>query len=186
MADKTEMRVQLSGLQEQITGRSRASLTMLLAATGAVLLIVVVNLANLLLARAAGRSKELAVRAAIGAGTGRLVRQMLTESLILAVAGGVLGALAAKWALAAIVWKAPLDIPGLQYVHMDLTALAFVALVSLASGVSVRNASGVADRACRPAGRPRLGEPRHHGSRGWSCAQHIDRCRSGTQRGVAS
>jgi putative ABC transport system permease protein len=135
MADKTELRASLSGLQQQIMGSSRASLTLLLAATGAVLLIVVVNLANLLLARAAGRAKELAVRAAIGAGMGRLVRQMLTESLILAIAGGVLGAFAAQWALAAIVAKAPLDIPGLQYIHMDYTALAFVALVSIASGV---------------------------------------------------
>jgi putative ABC transport system permease protein len=135
MADKTELRASLTGLQEQITGSSRASLTLLLAATGAVLLIVVVNLANLLLARAAGRSKELAVRAAIGAGMGRLVRQMLTESLILAAAGGVLGAWAAQWTLAAIVLKAPLDIPGLQYIHMDLSALAFVTLVSIGSGV---------------------------------------------------
>ena len=135
MADKTELRTSLSGLQEQVTGSSRASLTLLLAATGAVLLIVVVNLANLLLARAAGRAKELAVRAAIGAGMGRLVRQMLTESLILAAAGGVLGALAAEWALAGIVQNAPLDIPGLQYVHMDFTALAFVTLVSIGSGV---------------------------------------------------
>ena len=80
MAEKTAMRVSLSGLQEQITGSSRASLTALLAGGGgAVLLIVVVNLANLLLARAAGRSKELAVRAAIGAGMGRLVRQMLEQ-----------------------------------------------------------------------------------------------------------
>jgi predicted permease len=135
MADKTVMRVSLSGLHQQITGSSRASLTLLLAATGAVLLIVVVNLANLLLARAAGRAKELAVRAAIGAGMGRLVRQMLTESLILALAGGALGALAAQWALKAAIRTAPLEIPGLQYVHMDLTALAFVALVSIASGV---------------------------------------------------
>jgi putative ABC transport system permease protein len=135
MADKTELRVALTGLQGHITGSSRASLTLLLAATAAVLLIVVVNLANLLLARAAGRSKELAVRAAIGAGMGRLMRQMLTESLILAVAGGALGTLAARWALAAIIWKAPLDIPGLQDIHMDVTALAFVTLVSIASGV---------------------------------------------------
>jgi putative ABC transport system permease protein len=135
MADKTELRVALTGLQEQIAGSSRLSLTLLLAATGAVLLIVVVNLANLLLARAAGRTKELAVRAAMGAGMGRLVRQMLTESLILAAAGGVLGALAAQWALEAIILKAPLDIPGLQYIHMDFTALAFVALVSIAAGV---------------------------------------------------
>jgi putative ABC transport system permease protein len=135
MADKTVMRVSLTVLQEQITGSSRANLTLLLAATGAVLLIVVVNLANLLLARAAGRAKELAVRAAIGAGMGRLIRQMLTESLILALAGGALGVLAAEWALQAIVLKAPLDIPGLPYIHMDFAALAFVALVSIASGV---------------------------------------------------
>jgi putative ABC transport system permease protein len=134
LAEKTELRISLSGLQEQIAGRSRTSLTVLLAAAGAVLLIVVVNLANLLLARAAGRAKELAVRAAIGAGTGRLVRQMLTESLLVALVGGVLGALAAQWALAAILVKAPLDIPGLQDIHMDWTALAFAALVSIASG----------------------------------------------------
>jgi putative ABC transport system permease protein len=135
LADKAVLRVSLSGLHEQIAGGSRSSLTLLLAATGAVLLIVVVNLANLLLARAAGRAKELAVRAAIGAGMGRLVRQMLTESLILALAGGTLGALAAQWALTAAVLKAPLEIPGLHDVHMDVTALAFVALVSIASGL---------------------------------------------------
>jgi len=135
MAEKTELRAAISGLQEQMTGSSRAGLTLLLAATGAVLLIVVVNLAHLLLARAAGRRRELAIRAAIGAGMGRLVRQMLTESLLLAAAGGVLGALAAQWALAAIILKAPLDIPGLSDVHMDFTALAFVVLVSAASGV---------------------------------------------------
>jgi predicted permease len=135
MADKTTLRVALTGLQEQITGGSRASLTLLLAATGAVLLIVVVNLANLSLARAAGRSKELAVRAAIGAGMGRLVRQMLTESLVLAAAGGGLGILAAQWALKAIILKAPLDIPGLQDIQLDWTALAFASLVSIASGV---------------------------------------------------
>ena len=134
LADKAVLRVSLSGLHEQIAGGSRSSLTLLLAATGAVLLIVVVNLANLLLARAVGRRKELAIRAALGAGMGRLVRQMLTESLLLAAAGGALGALAAQWALAAIILKAPLDIPGMADVHMDFTALAFVALVSVASG----------------------------------------------------
>ncbi len=135
LPEKTELRAVISGLQEQMTGSSRASLTLLLAAAGAVMLIVVVNLANLLLARASGRRRELAIRAAIGAGTARLVRQMLTESLLLAVAGGLLGALAANWALTAIIWKAPLDIPRLHDLHLDFAALSFAALLSMSSGV---------------------------------------------------
>jgi putative ABC transport system permease protein len=71
----------------------------------------------------------------MGAGAGRLLRQMLTESLMLAGAGGVLGALAANWALTAIIWKAPLDWPRLQDLHMDFVALSFAALLSMASGV---------------------------------------------------
>jgi putative ABC transport system permease protein len=117
-----------------MTGSSRASLTLLLGAAGAVMAIVIVNLANLLLARASGRRRELAIRAAIGAGMARLVRQMLTESLLLAAAGGLLGALAAQWALTAIVWKAPLDVP-LRDLRMDFAVLSFAALLSMASGV---------------------------------------------------
>jgi len=135
LPEKTELRASISGLQEQMTAGARASLTLLLAAAGAVLLIVVVNLANLLLARATGRRRELAIRTALGAGPGRLVRQMLTESLLLAFAGGALGALTARWALTAMILKAPLDIPGLRDVRMDLSAFSFVALVSIASGV---------------------------------------------------
>ena len=135
LPEKTELRAIVSGLQEQMTGSSRASLTLLLAASGAVMVIVIVNLANLLLARTSGRRRELAIRAAIGAGMARLVRQMLTESLLLAAAGGLLGALAAQWALTAIVWKAPLDLPRLQDLHMDFAALAFAALLSMSSGV---------------------------------------------------
>jgi putative ABC transport system permease protein len=135
LPEKAELRATISGLQEQMTGSSRSSLTLLLAASGAVMVIVIVNLANLLLARASGRRRELAIRAAIGAGTARLVRQMLTESLLLAAAGGLLGALAARWALTAIVWKAPLGVPGLQDLHMDFAAFSFAALLSMASGV---------------------------------------------------
>src|SRR5579863_6335415 len=117
--EKVELRTAIAELRDQMTGRSRSSLTLLLAAAGAVLLIVVVNLANLLLARAGGRRRELAIRAAMGAGLGRLVRQMLAESMLLAVAGGALGAVLAEWALSAVVLKAPLDVPGLQDVRMD-------------------------------------------------------------------
>jgi putative ABC transport system permease protein len=135
MPEHAELRIAISGLQEQMTGGSRSSLTLLLAASGAVLLIVVVNLANLLLARAAGRRRELAIRAALGAGIARLVRQMLTESLLLATAGGALGALGAQWALAAILLRAPIGIPGVQDVQMDGFALAFAILVSVGSGL---------------------------------------------------
>jgi predicted permease len=135
LTEKTELRTAITGLQEQMTGSSRASLTLLLAAAGAVMVIVVVNLANLLLARASGRRRELAIRVAIGAGMGRLVRQMLTESLLLAAAGGVLGALAAQGALVAIIRKAPLDLPRLHDLHLDFAALSFAALLSMASGV---------------------------------------------------
>ena len=135
MGEKPELRVSITGLQEQMTGCSRSTLTLWLTAAGAVLLIVVVNLANLSLARASGRRRELAIRAAIGAGMGRLVRQMLTESLLLAIAGGILGLLAAQWALDAILIKAPVDIPGLHSVHFDPAAFGFLALVSIGSGV---------------------------------------------------
>jgi predicted permease len=133
--EKVDLRVTIAELQEQMTGSSRSSLTLLLAAAGAVLLIVVVNLANLLLARAGGRRRELAIRAAIGAPLTRLVRQLLTESILLAVIGGALGALVAKWALAAIVLKAPLDVPGLKDIRMDVAALAFAVVISIASGI---------------------------------------------------
>jgi putative ABC transport system permease protein len=118
-----------------MTGSARQSLTLLLAAAGLVLLMVVVNLANLLLARASARRRELAIRAAIGAGMGRIVRQMLTESLLLAASGGALGILLAHWALAAILVKAPLDLPGLKVVRPDLTVMAFALLATLASGL---------------------------------------------------
>ena len=135
LSEKVDLRSTMAPLQEQMTGRSRQSLTVLLAASGAVLLIVVVNLANLLLARASARRRELAIRTAIGAGQFRLIRQMLTESILLALAGGMLGVILARWSLAAVILKAPLDLPRLQDVRIDWPALAFGGLITLASGV---------------------------------------------------
>jgi len=134
LSEKVELRSLVTPLQDQITGSSRQSLTLLLAAAAAVLAIVVVNLANLLLARAAARRRELAIRTAIGAGAFRLVRQLLVEALLLACMGGTLGVVLANWAFAAIILKAPLDLPGLQDVRMDWQAVAFAALVTLISG----------------------------------------------------
>ncbi len=88
MPDRIELRASLVPLQQQLTGRSRTGLLLLLGAVGAVLLIVCVNIANLMLARSTGRRREFAVRAAVGASSGRLLRQMLTESLVIAESAG--------------------------------------------------------------------------------------------------
>ncbi|HUK18585.1 MAG TPA: ABC transporter permease [Bryobacteraceae bacterium] len=131
---KVEVLVSLVPLQQQISGRSRQSLVLLLAAVGAVLLIVCVNIANLLLARAAGRRREMAIRTALGARTGRLVRQTLTESLLLASAGGALGILLGVGALRAILLRSGVDLPRISAVHMDGMVVVFAILVTLASG----------------------------------------------------
>ena len=126
-----ELRAYLVPLQAQITGRSRQGLLLMLSAVGAVLLIVCVNVANLLLSRSAGRRREFAVRAAIGASVARLIRQMLTESLILAIFGGVLGIALAYGLLNVIVANAPIDLPRAQNIHIDARALSVAILLSI-------------------------------------------------------
>jgi len=123
-------------LHENIVGQSRRGLLVLLGAVGAVLLILCVNLANLSLARAAGRARESAIRTALGAGRARLVRQTLTESLVLAVTGGVLGIALAAWGVRLLLGAAPMDLPRLNEVSMDSRVLGFALLVSLVTGVA--------------------------------------------------
>ena len=133
--EKMDLHAKLSALQDDIVAQSRRGLLVLLGAVGAVLLILCVNLANLSLARAAGRARESAIRTAFGAGRARLVRQALTESLVLALAGGGLGIALAAWGVQLLVGAAPLDLPRLGDVHLDARVLGFALLISIVTGV---------------------------------------------------
>ena len=118
-------------------GEYRQSLYLLLGAVGCVLLIACANGANLQLARASGRTKELAVRAALGAGRGRLMRQTLTESVVLGLLGGGVALLLSLWAMDAITALSPRTAQRFQETHLDFTALAFTAAIALGTGLLV-------------------------------------------------
>ncbi len=122
-------------LQEQVVGNVRSSLLIFLGAVSFVLLIACANVANLLLARAATRQKEMAVRASLGASRLRIIRQWLTESLLLALAGGVLGLWLAYGILKLLVAFAPQDVPRLTAIRIDPWALSFTLLLSILTGV---------------------------------------------------
>jgi predicted permease len=125
----------VSPMQEKITGRFRRAVIVLVCAVGAVLLIACTNLSNLLLARATARRQEMAVRSAIGATRSRLVRQMLTESVLLSAGGAVLGILVAVALTRAVASTSAISIPMLHSVGIDRTALAFTMLVASVTGL---------------------------------------------------
>jgi putative ABC transport system permease protein len=128
-------RVVITPLATYLFGDARPALWLLLAATGMLLLIATANIVSLSLARATARRQEFAVRAALGAGRFRLVRQLLTESFVLALAGGTGGVLLAYWLIKLLVRVAPADIPRIEEVGLNVTALLFSLIITLLTAI---------------------------------------------------
>jgi putative ABC transport system permease protein len=132
---KTEYAAAFVPLQSSMARNARPALLLMLGAVGMLLLIACANTANLLLAKATARSREIAVRAALGAGRGRLIRQLLTESVVLFMVGGTIGVVCAYWAVPALLTLTPSTYTLYQDVRVDLSVLVTMLAVSMATGV---------------------------------------------------
>ena len=153
-------------LQQVMVRDIRPFLLVLLAAVGFVLLISCVNVANLLLARSTGRGREFAIRGALGASQGRVIRQLLTESVLLAIAGGWLGLLLASWGTRAALAALPSALPRANDVRLDPRVLLFTLVISMAAGVLFGLAPAL------KTSRPDLHETLREGGRGTSGARY--------------
>ena len=131
----TNRDVRVLPLKEKVVGDIQPALLVLLGAVGFVLLIACANVAHMLLARAAARQREIAVRVALGAGRGRMIRQFLTESLLLALIGAGAGLVLAKWGIRVLVGMSPQGIPRIDTIGLDGRVLLFLLAVSLVTGI---------------------------------------------------
>jgi predicted permease len=153
-------------LRKWVVGNIQPMLLALLAAVGFVLLIACVNVGNLLLVRSTGRAREFAIRVSLGAGQARLVRQLLTESILLAIGGGGLGLLFAWWGTKAMLSRLPLNLPRAGEVGLDSRVLIFTAAVSLLAGILFGLAPAL------KTSKPRLHEIMKESGRGGSGTRH--------------
>ncbi len=164
--------INLVPLQKQIVGAIRPALLVLLGAVAFVLLIACANVANLLLARAATRQREMAIRTALGARRGRIIRQLLTEATVLAVLGGALGLALALWGVDLLLALAPKDLTGLRDIGIDYRVLGFTMTVSVLTGILFGLAPAL------EASRPNLNESLKEGGRGAATGGRSHRWRS--------
>jgi putative ABC transport system permease protein len=159
-------------LQDSITGKARSPLLILLGAVGFLLLVACANVANLLLAQASVRERELAIRSALGAARGRLIRQFLTEAFLLSLVGGGLGVLGAFWGVAGLVALAPENLPRLDSVSISVPVLVLAFLLSTAVAASL----GAFTAARATSGDPRKGlAERGRGQAGSQGIQRVGR-----------
>jgi putative ABC transport system permease protein len=133
--ENSEWGIRLQSFEERLIGDQKRPLLILMSAVTVVLLIACANLANLLLARGAGRSREVALRQALGASSGRLHRQFITESTLLSLIAGSVGLAAAWWGMAMLKHVLPSDIPRIEEIKIDGWVLAFSLLIALAAGI---------------------------------------------------
>lgn len=169
---ESSARERITPVKDELVANVRSMLWILFGAVGFVLLIACANVASLLLARATSRSREFAVRAALGASRGRLIGQLLSESVVLSIAGGALGALLARWSLTGITQMTALDLPRVGEIRIDGTVLAFTLAVSIATGILFGTIPSLG--AARPdvapvlrAGEESLNSPASHGVMLW-------------------
>jgi putative ABC transport system permease protein len=158
--------VTLYSMHEDVVGSIRSALLVLVGAVSFVLLIACANVANLLLARAAARQKEIAIRTALGASRMRIMRQLLTESVLLSMTGGALGLLLALWGTDALVAAIPDAIPRAEDIRLDAGVLAFTLAVSLVTGIVFGLVPAM------QASKPDLNESLKEGGRGSTSGRH--------------